>query len=142
VDLLAGLLVDVGEDGGKVVVGHVLEGELPELLPLVGVVLDVLPGVLVASAVAQPHVVALVGQHEPWSLVLVVDDPGVRAVEEAVLEENGFEALPDESVLLLDAEEGEDVAVLGGHMVGLDGVVVELTVVCEVELRLGVGRVR
>ena len=140
VNFLAGLLEEVAEDGRKVVVGHVLEGELPKLLAFVRIVLDVLPGVLVAPAVPQPHVETSIGQHEPRGLSFIVDDPGIGAVEETVLQEDRFETLPDEGVFFLDAEEGEDVAVVCGDVVSLDRVVVELAVVCEVELGLGVGR--
>ena len=41
VHLLFGVLVDIAEDGGQIVVGHMLEGELPELFIFVGVVLGV-----------------------------------------------------------------------------------------------------
>lgn len=61
VGFLLGLAVDVGEKGRQVVVGHVLEGELPKLLVLVGVVFGVVAGVLVAATVAQPYIEALVG---------------------------------------------------------------------------------
>lgn len=54
-----------------------LEGELPELFVLVWVVLGMGAGVLVSSGVAEPDVVALVGEEEPWCLVLIIDQPGV-----------------------------------------------------------------
>ena len=38
VQFLVGDLVDVGEDCGEVVIGHVLEGELPKLFTFVGIV--------------------------------------------------------------------------------------------------------
>ncbi len=75
--LLLGDAVDIGEEGRQVVVGHVLEGELPELLVLVWVVFGVVPGVLVASAVAQPDIVALIGQHEAWGFIFIIDQPRV-----------------------------------------------------------------
>lgn len=75
---LLGDVVDVGEEGGQVEVCHVLEGELPELFVLVWVVFGVGAGVLVSPAVAQPDVVALVGEEEAWCLVLIIDQPGVR----------------------------------------------------------------
>lgn len=74
-------LVDVGEDGGQVVVCHMLEGKLPKFFVFVGVELGVVARVLVASAVAQPHVVPLVRQHKTRRLVLVVHQPGVGTVD-------------------------------------------------------------
>ena len=72
-NLLFGDLIDVCEDGGEVVICHVLEGKLPKLLVFVGVELGVVAGVLVASAVSQPHVVPLVRQHKARRLVLVAE---------------------------------------------------------------------
>ena len=74
---LFGAFVDVLEDSRKVKVSHVLESELPELFVLVRVILGMVARVLVASAVAKPDVVTLVGQHEGRGLVLVIEDPGV-----------------------------------------------------------------
>jgi hypothetical protein len=113
VRFLVGELVDVGEEGGEVVVSHVLEGELPELLVLVRVVLGVVPGMFVPPAVAQPDIVAFVGEHEGWSLALVVDEPSIGAVQEAVLQNDGFEAWLDGGGLSLDAENGEHISVFG-----------------------------
>lgn len=55
-----------------------------------------------------------------------------------MLQDDGLESLPDYAALALDAEHGEDVAVLGGHLVGLGRVVEVLAVVQELELGLGV----
>ena len=52
VNFLMGQLVDVGEDGRKVVVSHMLEGEIPKFLILIGVVLGVVPRMFVSSAIA------------------------------------------------------------------------------------------
>lgn len=56
-----------------------------------------------------------------------------------MLQDDGFEAVSDLTALALDAEDGEDVSVFGDDLVGLDGVVIVLAVVCELELGLGVG---
>ena len=61
VDFLFSFFIDVGEEGRQVVVGHVLEGELPKLLVFVRVVLGVITRVLVAAAVAHPDVKSFVG---------------------------------------------------------------------------------
>lgn len=57
-----------------------LEGELPKLFVFVGIVPGVVAGVFVASAVAKPNIISLIGKHESWSFVLVVDKPGIRAI--------------------------------------------------------------
>lgn len=128
-NLLFGDLIDVCEDGGEVVICHVLEGKLPKLLVFVGVELGVVAGVLVASAVSQPHVVPLVRQHKARRLVLVIHQPGVGTVEQTMLQDDGLESLPYRTALALDAEHGENVAVLGGHLVGLGRIVEVLAVV-------------
>ena len=87
----------------------------------------------VAAAVAQPYIVTFIGQHEPRCLIFIVDDPGVRAVEESMLQEEGFKSLLDLCSFLLDAKEGEDVAVLSDDLVGLHWVVVVFAVIGEVE---------
>jgi hypothetical protein len=126
--LLLGDSVDIFEDGGDVVVSHVLEGELPKLLVFIGIVFGVVPGVLIAATVAQPHVVASVGEHESRRLILIVDDPSVRTVDQPVLEDDGLQALSNGATFSLDSEHGEDVAVLGDHLMCLCRVVVVLAV--------------
>ena len=53
-----------------------------------------------------------------------------------MLQENGFSSLPDGSSFPLDAEDSKNVPVLSGDMVLLRRVVVELTVVGEVQFGL------
>ena len=91
VQFLVGDLVDVGEDCGEVVIGHVLEGELPKLFTFVGIVFYVFSWMFITSAVAQPYIVTFIGKHESRSFVLVVKQPSVGTVQKTVLEENGFE---------------------------------------------------
>lgn len=69
--------VHVGEEGREVVVSHMLESEFPKLFVFVGVVFGMVSRVLVTSAVSQPNIIAFIGEHESWGLVLVVDEPGV-----------------------------------------------------------------
>jgi hypothetical protein len=99
----------------------------------------VVPGVFVASAVSEPHIVALVSQHEPWRLVLIVDEPSIGTVEESVLQENRFESFFDNRSLSLDAEDGQNIAVICNNLVGLHRVVVVLAIVGEGELGFRVG---
>ena len=94
---------------------------------------------LIASAVAHPNVITFVGQHEARSLVLVVNKPSIRAVEEPVLEEDGDEAqLFDGGVFLLDAVECIDIAVICNNVVSLDGVVEVFAVIQDLEFGLWV----
>lgn len=115
-----------------------LEGELPELFALVRVQLDMPARMLVTSAVSQPDVEARIGQHEGRSLVFVVDEPCIRRIHQAMLQQNGFESFDHLGVFLLDTEYPQNVAVLGGDIMDLDGVVEVPAVVGEFELGLGV----
>ena len=80
---------DLVDHGWQVKLAHLLEAEIPELwcfyMPVV-----VLPAVLVASVVAQPHVIALVSQKVGQALALFVDHPGVTRIEKTVLQQNTF----------------------------------------------------
>lgn len=138
--LLLGDSIDILENGGDVVVSHVLEGELPKLLIFIRIVFGVVPGVLIAATVAQPHVVPSVGEHEAGCLILIVDEPSVRTVDESVLEDDGPQALANGASFSLDSEHGEDVAVLGDHLMCLCRVVVVLAVGQELELCLRMDR--
>lgn len=126
---LLGDVVDIGEERGQIIVCHMLESELPELLALVGVVLCVVSGVLVSSAVSQPDIVALVGQHEAWRFVLIVDEPSIRAVEKSVLQDNGLSSFFDLRALSLYPEDCENVAVLSDDSMSLNRIVVVFAVV-------------
>lgn len=136
--LLLGLAVDIGEYGWQIIVSHVLEGKFPKLLVLVRIVLSVVPGVFVASAIAQPHIVALVGQHKGGCLVLIINDPSVRRVDETVLEDDWLEALLDGTPLLLYSEHCEDIAVLGDDLVRLSRVIVVFAICQKLQLSLRV----
>lgn len=61
VNLLLDYVIDISEGCRKVEVSHILEGKLPEFCVLIGIESDMLSGVFVASAVAQPDIIALVG---------------------------------------------------------------------------------
>lgn len=91
---------------------------------------------LVASAVAQPNIIAPIGQHKGRCFVLVVDEPGVRAIEQSVLKDDGLESLPNQAAFALNPENSEDVSVFSDNFVSLDWVVVELAVVNELQLGL------
>lgn len=136
VHFLFGMVVDELEDGGEVVVGHVLESEFPELFIFIRVVLDMLSGVLVAPAITQPDVISLVRKHEGRRFAFIIDDPCIRRIDQSVLHENGFEALLDLGAFLLDSVNGQDVPVLSGHFVGLVRILEISAVLFEFELGL------
>ena len=77
--------INVLEKSGKIVIGHVLEGEVPEFSIFVWVHGCVVSRVLVTSVVSQPHIISLIGQHKGRSFILVVDDEGVAGIEQTVL---------------------------------------------------------
>lgn len=130
-------VVDVGEKCRQVVVCHMLEGKLPKLFVLVWVVLGMVPGMLVSSAVAQPHVVSLVRQHESRRFVLVVDEPGVRTIEQAMLQDDRFSSVLDLRALALYPKHSENVAVLSDDPVSLHRIIVVFAIVSKLQLGLG-----
>jgi hypothetical protein len=132
-------LVDEGEDRRQIVVCHVLEGEIPELLAFVGVERGVVAAVFVAPTVPQPDVVALIGQHEPWGLIFIIDEPGVGAVQKSMLKQDGFEAFLDDGILSLNAEDSQNVSILGDHLMFLNRIVIIFTVVHELQFGFRVG---
>lgn len=123
VDILSSHTVDVSEHSRKIVVGHVLEGKLPKLFALIGVQLHIFSRMLVSSAVAQPDVKTQVGQHETRSLILIINDPGVRWVQEPVLKQDWFEALANLRPLFLDSEHPQNIAIFSSNIMILDWVV-------------------
>lgn len=137
-NLLFGDSVDIGEDGGEIVVCHMLEGELPKLLIFVWIVFGVISGVFISATVAYPHIVASIGQQKSWGFIFVIDYPCVGTVEKTVLEDDGFKSFSDGGAFSLDSEHGENVAVLGHYLVRLNWVFKVFAIVHEVEFRLGV----
>lgn len=113
-----------------------LEGKLPKLFVLVRVVLGMVPRVFVPPAVAQPDVVALVGQHESRRFVFVVDKPGVRTVEQAMLQDDWLCPVLDLRALTLYPKHSENVSVLSDDPVSLHRIIVVLAVVSKLQLGL------
>jgi len=131
-------LIDIGKDSRKIIVSHVLKGELPKLFSFVWVVFSMISGVFVTSAIAQPHIVALIGKHKSWSFILVIEEPRIRTVKKAMLKQDWLEAISDDCIFLLDSEESQDVAVFSGNMMGLNRIVEEFAIVSELQFRLRV----
>lgn len=129
-------IVDIGEQCRQVVIGHMLEGKLPKLFVLVWVVLRMVPRVLVSSAVAQPHIVSLVRQHESRSLVFVIDQPCVRTIEEAMLQDDRLPSVLDLSALALYPKHSENVSILSDDPMSLHRIIVVLAVISKLQLGL------
>lgn len=49
---------DIGQSRGQIILGHMLEGKLPEPLIFIWVVLHMFPGVLIPSVVTHPDVIS------------------------------------------------------------------------------------
>jgi len=127
VDLLTGLLGNILDSSRKIVFRHILPGEVPESrVGIRGVEVDrvnVTKTVLVTSVIGDPDVVASVSNKEARSLFFVVDNEGVRRVEETMVEQNSGQATSDLGVLGLDSEEGEEISVISLDGVLFNGVV-------------------
>ena len=85
------------ERGGQVVFSHFVPGKLP-ILVLLRVECAVPAAVMVAAVVAQPDVIAELSQAEGQGpVVRSSDQPRVRAVNQAVLEEDNSALAGDSS---------------------------------------------
>lgn len=71
-DLLVSSAVDIGKHSWEVVIGHVLEGKLPELFVFVRVIPAMVSRVLITSTVTHPHIIPAICQHQSGGLILVV----------------------------------------------------------------------
>jgi len=83
----------------------------------------------ISSAISQPHIIALICKHEARCLILIIDQPGVRTVQQTMLQNYWLESLPDDRVLFLDTKESEDVAILGDDFVRFHRIAEVFTVV-------------
>lgn len=77
VQFLLGDIVYIGEDSRKIIVGHMLEGELPKLFVFIGIVFGVVSRVFVTSAVTKPNIITFVCKQKCWSFIFVINDPSV-----------------------------------------------------------------
>ena len=80
------------------------------------------PGVLVASTVGHPYIIPPIGNHETWCPTFIIDEPGVRAIDKSMHEDDGLQAFLDGGSFPLHSEHGENVSVLGDHSMGFNGV--------------------
>ena len=85
-NFLLSQVVNVGEDCWKVILSHVLEGELPKLFVFVRVKVSMCSWMFISSAISQPHIIALICKHEARCLILIIDQPGVRTVQQTMLQ--------------------------------------------------------
>ena len=109
-----------------------LESEFPKLF-IFWTQLSMVSGVFVTSTIAHPHIVPSICQHESWSLILIIYEPGIRRVQESVLEDDRFESAFDDRVFFLDAEDGQDVSIFCGDCVFLNWIVEVFAVVLELK---------
>jgi len=78
------------DDGGKIVLAHILPREIPEgLVVVVGIKVSVMTTIGVSAGVAEPHIVASASSHKCGSNVSIVDNPGVSGVKNTMLHEHG-----------------------------------------------------
>lgn len=131
VQFLTGDLVHILENCWKVVIGHVLEGEFPELFAFVWVKFSMVSRMFIPSTVAHPYVVSFVGQQKSRSFVLVVNQPSIRAIKQSMLEQDGLGTAFDDAIFSLDSEQSQNVTIFCGNEVLFNGVVVELAVIHE-----------
>jgi hypothetical protein len=112
---------DLVKDGRQVIGAHLLPVEVPVVRSLVvlvgvGVQSNVLTGVSVSARVANPHVVASIGDLEGRSNLRLVNDPTISAVEDAVLQEywrlGAVRSLTNSSG---DTPHSQNVVVFSGH---------------------------
>lgn len=70
-------LIDVLEEGWKVMIGHMLESEFPETGVLVWIEGGVISRVFVSPVISEPHIVAFISQHKSRRLILIIDQEGI-----------------------------------------------------------------
>lgn len=107
-----------GEERRHIVLSHLLEPKVPEF-STVNTIESVFKGILAASVVTKPDIIAVVGEEEGDTVLVSVDNEVVSRADETMLDEDGLESLLDGSALGLNSEHLEGVAVLGGHMMDL-----------------------
>lgn len=120
-----GLVEDVVDHGRDVDGSDLVPVKVPELVAVQGDEV-VLPRVDVAAGIAQPHIVAGVRQEVGQRVVRARAQEAVRVAEKAVLQQDRLAllVLVLQLVRVRNAEQGQHIAVLGDHLVGLGRVAV------------------
>ena len=67
-----------------------LEGELPKLGIFIWVHGGVVSRMLVSSVVSEPDIIPFIGEHEPRSLILIINEEGITGVKQAMLHNDGL----------------------------------------------------
>lgn len=80
VNFLSSNGIDILEDSRKIVVSHMLEGELPKFFVFIRVVFGMVARMLVTSAITEPYIISAIGKHKAWSFILIIDKPSIRAI--------------------------------------------------------------
>lgn len=125
VDLLASDSSNVLDTSGQIVLGHFLPRELPELVVTIFSIeggVDVVDSVFVTSVVGNPDIITSVGKEETGSLGFVVNNEGVRGIEETVVEESNGESRSDLGVFGLNSVISQKITVLSFDGVLFNGI--------------------
>ena len=116
-----------------------LESKFPELFVFIWVVFSMIARMLVSPAVSQPNIITLVSKQESWCFVFIINEPSIRGIKQAMLQNNRFESIPTLTTLSLYPKHRQDVSILSDYSVSLNRIVVKLTVISELKLGLRVG---
>ena len=141
---------------GRIEPGHLIKTEIPEFHRIVGEV-RVVHRPQIPATVAEPHVVPSIRQYVGQRLVLVVEHPRNTGIEQTVLQDDrragSFGGGRGAAVFRIpgpqvdarvyfragDAKDGENVAVLGLHIVGFEGVALRRNELGRVAFSVGIG---
>lgn len=130
VNFLLGLVRDISECRRDIIIRHILECKFPEGRILLRIIFGVIQGVFIPSAIAQPHIISMIGQDEPWGPRFIIDQPRIRTIQQPMLQiDRGEAQFPDCGVLFLNTVEGVDVAIVTLYVVDFDWVVEVFAVV-------------
>lgn len=119
----AGIRQDVVDHGGDVDGADFVPVEVPELVAVQRDD-DVVPRVDVTTGIAQPHIVSGIREQVGQGVVRSGGQPAVRVTEQSVLQQDwrSLLVLVLQLVGVRDAEQGQHIAILGGHLVSLRGI--------------------
>lgn len=66
-----------------------------------------LPRILIPPAIAQPHIVTLIRENKPNRLILLIDQPGIGALQHSVMQIHRGQVGFESTALLLNSEESQ-----------------------------------
>jgi hypothetical protein len=92
--------------------------------------------VFVPSAVTEPDIEPSVGSHKCRGSEIIINDPAIRRVEKSMLEKDWLEAFNNGGAFSLNSIDSQNVAILSGNLVFLEGVFEVGTVLFKFKLGL------